>query len=118
MYAIASSRRHREGGSPLPKMDGVSRNGDHDLLCLDGGSSNRAGDREAAAQEQKRQRSPEGSVRVGVDESLDRCKLQASVNPLSSSDILIPVLSSRMFTTPQVHPLLDHVLLPPDENIV
>ena len=92
-------------------MDGVSRNGDHDLLYLDGGSSNRAGDWESGAQEQKRQRSPEGSVRVGVDESLERCK-QASVNPLSSSDILIPVLSSRMFTTPQVHPLLD------DANIV
>ena len=98
-------------------MDGVSHNGDHNPLHLDDGSSNRAGDREAAAQEQKRQRSPEGSVRVGVDESLERCK-QTLVNPLSSSDIMIPVLSSRMFTTPQVHPLLDHVLLPPDENIV
>ena len=95
------------------KMDGVTHNGDHDPLHGDGGSSNRAGDREAAAQEQKRQRSPKGSVRVGVDESLDRCKQasslkpQAAVNPLSSSDILIPVLSSKMFTTPQVLPLLD-----------
>jgi len=58
----------------------------------DGGSSNRGGAQERDREDQKRQRSPEFVVlREG-----------SGVNPLNSSDILIPVLSSRMFTTPQL----------------